>query len=278
MLSSALIVPPDRVHAIYKTAALPKRMQLIIYKPARKVVVDGVERSIAKHEQWFVARSDRDFHSNSGMIKKEDLKPGKLKVGNVEYIIIEASFLDQYKTIKRDAQIITRKDLGFIIGYCGLTKDSIVVESGVGSGAATILFAKLCKKVYSYEIEQKNIDVAQANVTMLGIKNAQIMKGDIYDAKSVKNHKADFLLLDVPEPWQAFATAKKTTKVGSYIVAYTPSITQAAQFVNKLPEGFLHERTTEIIDRDWRIKGDAVRPLTADIGHTAFLTVVRRIL
>jgi len=253
-------------------------MPVIIYKPERKVVVDGVERVLAKHEQWYVERTDRDFHCGAGIIRKEQLKPGKVKVGNNELIIIEAGFLDNYKTIKRDAQIITRKDLGFIIGYCGLTKESVVVEAGVGSGAAAILFAKLCKKVYSYEIEQKNIEVAKANITMLGVKNVVLAKGDIYNPKTVKNHRADFLLLDVPEPWRAFDAARKTVKLGGYVVAYTPSITQAAKFVNNLPEGMLHERTTEIIDRDWRVKGEAVRPLTADIGHTAFLTIVRRIL
>ncbi len=67
-------------------------------------------------------------------------------------------------------------------------------------------------------------------------------------------------------------------RLGGYIVAYTPSIIQAKQFLQHLPEDFMHERTTEIIDRDWKMKGDAVRPVTADIGHTAFLTVVRRIL
>jgi len=252
-------------------------MALIIYRPERKMLIDGVDRIICKHEQWYVARTDRDFHCNAGFIKKEDLKPGKVIVGNNEFLIIEAGFLDDYKTIKRDAQIITRKDLGFIIGYCGLTKESIIVESGMGSGAATILFAKLCKQVFSYEIEKRNFDVTKENVEKLGVENATLAMGDIYDAETVGAHDADFLLLDVPEPWRALESAKKTLKLGGYIVAYTPSITQAARFVNDLPQWLLHERTTEIIDRDWRIKGEAVRPLTADIGHTAFLTIVRRI-
>ena len=257
---------------------MPKSMPVIIYKPTRTVVVDGVTRVISKHEQWYVRDTNKDFHCMGSIIRKEQLKPGKVKVGNNEFIIIEASFLDEYKGIRRDAQIITRKDLGFIIGYCGLTKESVVVESGIGSGAATILFAKLCKKVHSYEIEQENIDVAKENIAKLEVKNVVVNKGDFYNSKIVKAKNADLVLLDLPEPWRALDSAKKAVKLGGYIVAYTPSITQAAKFVNGLPEGMLHERTTEIIDRDWRIKGDAVRPVTADIGHTAFLTVVRRIL
>lgn len=254
-------------------------MAVIVYKPERKVVVDGVSRTISKHEQWFVRDSGKDFHAAGVVIRKEQLQAGgKVKAGNHEFIIVPASFLDEYKGIRREAQIITRKDIGFIIGFCGLTKESVVVESGVGSGGATVLLAKLCKKVHSYEIEQGNIDVAKENVERLKIKNVTITKGDFYNPKIVKAKGADLVLLDLPEPWQAFGSAKKACRLGGYIVAYTPSITQAAKVVNSLPEGFLHERTTEIIDRDWRIKGDAVRPVTADIGHTAFLTIIRRIL
>jgi tRNA (adenine57-N1/adenine58-N1)-methyltransferase len=206
------------------------------------------------------------------------LKPGKVVVGSQEFIIIEASFLDEYKGMKRDAQIITRKDLGFIIGFCGLTKASVVLESGAGSGAATMLFAKLCKKVYSYEIEKKNIDVVKENLARLKITNAIVEHKDMYDVKAVKVKNVDLVLLDLPEPWRALDSARKAAKLGGYIVAYTPSITQAQKLVNSLPQYMLHERTTEIIDRDWKIKGDAVRPMTADIGHTAFLTILRKIL
>lgn len=253
-------------------------MGMIVYRPERKVMVDGVTRVISKHEQWYVRDTGKDFHCMGAIIRKEDLKPGKLNVGSHEFIIIPDTFLDEYKGIRRDAQIITRKDLGFIIGFCGMTKESIIVESGIGSGGATVLFAKLCKKVYSYEIEQNNIDVAKENIDRLRIRNVTITKGDFYDPKIVKVKNADLVLLDLPEPWNAMVSAKKAVKLGGYIVAYTPSITQAAKFVNGLPEGMLFERTTEIIDRDWKIKGDAVRPVTADIGHTAFLTIVRRIL
>jgi tRNA (adenine57-N1/adenine58-N1)-methyltransferase len=252
-------------------------MAVIIYRPERRQVIDGVARTLSKHEQWYVSDTTRDFHCMGAIIPKAHLVPGVYRVGSSEFVIIAADFLDQYKAMRRDAQIITRKDLGFIIGFCGLTKDSVVVESGAGSGAATILFAKLCKHVHSYEIEQENIAVVKDNLARLGITNTTMTHGDFYDASIVERHEADLVLLDLPEPWTAIPSALRAARLGAYIVAYTPSITQAAKFVNGLPDTLLHERTTEIIDRDWRIKGDAVRPVTADIGHTAFLTVVRKI-
>lgn len=253
-------------------------MSVVIFKPARAAMVDGIRRIVSNHEQWRIADTTKDFHSRFGIIKKEDLKPGVVTLGNETFYIIPSSFIDTYKSMRRKAQIITRKDAGFILGFCGMTKESVIVESGVGSGGATLLFAALCKHVHSFEIDDENIDVAKQNVAMAELQNVTIRKADFYDPEVVDINDADMVLLDLPEPWLAYASAKKAVKLGGYIVAYTPSIIQAARFVNDLPEEFLHERTVELIDRDWKIKGDAVRPMNTEIGHTAFLTFTRRIV
>ena len=251
-------------------------MAFIIYKLARKQVIDGKLRTLGKHEQWYHADEKKDFHSQYGVVKKP--KPGPYKLGNEELVILPAAFLDTYKTMKRRAQIITRKDIGFIIGYCGLGKESVVVESGAGSGGSTLMLGHVCKNVFSYEIEQENISIVKENIARVKLKNVTITHADFYDEKNVKSHKADLVLLDLPEPWRAYLSAKKTLKLGGYVVAYTPAIVQAAHFVHELPKEFLHERTVEIIDRDWKIEGEAIRPVSGDIGHTAFLTICRRIL
>lgn len=253
-------------------------MSIVIFKPARAVMVDGVRRIVSNHEQWHLFDTQKDFHSRFGIIKKEDLKPGTLQLGNETFFLVPGSFIDKYKSMRRKAQIITRKDAGFILGFCGLTKESVIVESGIGSGGATLLFASLCKHVYSFEIEEENIEVARSNVEMANLQNVTITKADFYDSNAINVSDADLVLLDLPEPWLAYASAKKAVSLGGYVVAYTPSIIQAARFVNDLPEEFLHERTVEIIDRDWKIKGDAVRPMNTEIGHTAFLTFTRRIV
>jgi tRNA (adenine57-N1/adenine58-N1)-methyltransferase len=251
----------------------------VVYKPEKTVEVDGVRRVVQRHEQWFIEKP-RDAHLAGCVIRQDELKPGRITKNGQEFIICPATFLDRYKSIRRDAQLITRKDLGFIAGYCGLTKNSTVVESGAGSGGATILFAALCKHVYTYEIDKSRIDLVSENLDRCGITNATLTLHDMYDANGVEAVEADLVLLDVPEPWEALRSAIKAARLGGYIVAYTPSIIQAQRVVHALAEheGLLLERTTEIIDRDWRIRGDAVRPLTADIGHTAFLTIIRRIL
>jgi tRNA A58 N-methylase Trm61 len=62
-------------------------------------------------------------------------------------------------------------------------------------------------------------------------------------------------------------------------VAYTPTTTQASQFAEAIikNESFLFDSMMEIIKREWIVDGKRVRPQSAEIGHTAFLTFVRKI-
>ncbi|MDD9953203.1 MAG: methyltransferase domain-containing protein [Candidatus Woesearchaeota archaeon] len=225
-----------------------------------------------KQKRWLIKNPKEDFHMQYGVIPKSKLKKGSFSLHGHDFVVIPASVVDM--KLKRKAQIITQKDIGYIIGYCCLGKESVVLESGAGSGGATVALARVCKKVYSVEIEKENIAIVKENLQKLSIKNVTLKEGDIYEKAPIKT--ADVFLLDVPEPWRAYKTMK-SVKVGGHIVAYTPSITQAAEFVNNLPKEFLHEKTVELMDRNWKIKGKAVRPVNAAIGHTAFLTFVRRL-
>ncbi len=261
---------------IYKRHMVSSGMPVVIYKPERTQVVDGRTRTITKHEQWYVRDTTKDFHTKYGVIPKEKLVPGDFKINSEEYYVVPATFLDGYKGMKRLAQIITRKDIGFIIGYCGLTRDSVVVESGGGSGGATLMLAQVCKSVFTYEISRENISVIADNLDELNIENVTVFEADFYK-DLIEPHDADLVLLDLPEPWKAYKNTQIMLKLGGYVVAYTPTIVQAQQFANELPENFILERTVEIIDRDWKVKGKAVRPVSGDIGHTAFLTFARRI-
>jgi tRNA (adenine57-N1/adenine58-N1)-methyltransferase len=250
---------------------------LLLIKPAKTALVDGVTRILADHEQWYLPDASRDFHCQIGVIPKDKLKPGAVTINGVEFLILPALYADRAKSIKRKAQIITRKDVGCITGHCGLTKDSIVVESGAGSGGSTVLFGALVRHVYSYEIEQESVTLVRENVARVGLSNVTVTHADFYAPEAIPTHEADVVLLDLPEPWRGVANAIRAVKLGGYVVAYTPSIIQAAKFTNTLPKELLHERTIEVIERQWKVRGDAVRPDSEGIGHTAFLTFTRKI-
>ena len=85
----------------------------------------------------------------------------------------------------------------------------------------------------------------------------------------------DRVVLDLPEPWQVIPHAETVLRAGGVLVAYTPSITQAAQCREQLKGRWIDARTLEVLHRGWHIDGQAVRPDHRMVAHTAFLTVAR---
>ncbi len=224
----------------------------------------------------------KDFHCNEGSIAKDELKksPGSVVKTNrgVTYFLIDPAFLDRFFKIRRLAQIIPLKDLGSILVYAKISRSSVIADAGSGSGALACFLAHHAKKVRSFDIRDDHLEVASKNKEYLQLKNLEFQKHDAYTGFPIKN--VDAVTLDLPEPWKALPHAKKALKVGGYIVSYNPSIPQTQDFVNAVLEdsSLLHERSIEILEREWEIDGRRVRPKTQGIGHSGFLTFVRKVV
>jgi len=223
-----------------------------------------------------------DMHTQYGFVKAEIIensKPGTVVKTNTgsEMTVLEAGFLDLYKKMKRGAQIIPLKDIGKIIAETGMSKKSVVLDAGSGSGAVCCFAANIAKKVYTYEIRDDFAGIVKKNIDFLGLKNVVMRKKDIYDGISEKN--IDIMILDLPEPWKVIPHALKAVKVGGYIVSYSPTIPQVSDFVEEVrrTKGFVHLKTTETIEREWDIEGRKIRPKSQPIGHSGFMSFVRRI-
>jgi len=232
------------------------------------------------NRKFIVKDETKDLHTNYGMIAANDIKkakPGKIVKSNTgqEFTVAEPSFIDSYRRIKRGAQIIPLKDIGLIITEIGLNKDSVVIEAGSGSGALGCFLAKICKKVYSYEIRQDFYELVKKNIEYLELKNL-ILKNK--DAKLGFDEKdADVVILDLPDPWELLTQAKKSLKVGGFIVSYSPTIPQVGDFVDKLDSDFVYLKTSEIIEREWEVSKRKIRPKSQAIGHSGFLSFARRV-
>jgi tRNA (adenine57-N1/adenine58-N1)-methyltransferase len=232
--------------------------------------------------KFYIKDLNKDFHTQFGFIRKTDLKKAKngdkLKTNtNKEFSIFSPSFIDVYRKIKRIAQIITLKDIGIIITETGINKASKVIDAGSGSGALACFLAHLVKEVTTYEIRDDFIEIVKKNKELLNLKNLRIKNKDIYNEIDEKN--IDLIVLDLPEPWNALESAKKSLKIGGFLVSYSPSITQTIDFVNKISKdnNFIHIKTIELIQREWEIEDRKVRPKTRSIGHTGFLSFIRRV-
>ncbi|MEK6868976.1 MAG: methyltransferase domain-containing protein [Nanoarchaeota archaeon] len=235
---------------------------------------------ISKNDKFLVKDTSKDYHTKYGFFKKEDLKKsGKAIKTNTgkEFSIFNPYFIDLYKKIKRDAQIIPLKDIGLILAETGINNKSKIVDAGAGSGALCCFLANIAKEVTTYDIREDFIEIVKHNIDYLKLKNVKIKNKNIYDGIDEQN--VDLIVLDLPEPWNAIEAAKKALKIGGFLVSYSPTIPQTADFINKInnDNDFAHIKTSEIIEREWEVDGRKVRPKSQQIGHSGFVSFVRRI-
>lgn len=259
-------------------------MAKILIGRAKKEYIPELKREITtvKALRYYLTDLNKDFQTKYGIISKKDLKKkdgSKIKTDRgKEFIIFTSQFADDFRKLKRAPQTIIPKDFGMIIAQTGLGKKDTVVDAGTGAGALASALANVCKKVITYEKRDDHVDVAKENIKMLGLTNITIKHKDV--TKGITEKNVDLITLDLPEPWEAITAVNKALKIGGWLVAYTPTTTQASEFVETIKnnEAFLFDSTIEIIKRGWIIDGKRVRPQSAEIGHTAFLTFVRKII
>ena len=229
-------------------------------------------------EQFYIKDTSKDYHTKYGFIKKEDFNKSKVTTNTgKELNLIDPSFIDAYKKIKRAPQIIPLKDIGPIIALTGINKNSVVIDAGAGSGGVCCFLANIVKKVYTYDIRDDFINIVKKNKENLNLKNLVIKKHDIY--KSIPKKDVDLIILDLPEPWLVIKNAEKALKEGGFLVSYSPTIPQVSDFVEtvKFNHNFIYIKTIEIIERQWEFDKRKIRPKSQPFGHSGFLTFIRKI-
>lgn len=222
---------------------------------------------------------NRSLHLNEGGVDRELLlkanHDGIIKTtGEQELLLAPATFKDNMAYIKQQAAIIIPKDIGFIIAECGLTKDAVVIDAGAGSGGSACTLGALCKKVYTYDIHKEHIKVVKENCEKLELTNVEVIEGDI--TTSTPQEQVDLVVLDIPEPQNAIGTLKKALKQSAYAAIYTPHINQAQKFIASLDNDFKLITVIELIQRRWEVNDKQLRPKHNMLGHTAFLTIIRK--
>ena len=81
-------------------------------------------------------------------------------------------------------------------------------------------------------------------------------------------------------PCDILKNAQKSLKVGKFLVAYCPQITQVIKFSSNLEKhNFKLEKVLEIQEREWNIKpkNNIARPQHNALTHTAFLVFARKL-
>ncbi|MBC8364490.1 MAG: tRNA (adenine-N1)-methyltransferase [Actinobacteria bacterium] len=224
-----------------------------------------------------------EFHSHTGVVDHDDLigAPDGSHLRSSRggsFVAFRPTLADFVLKMPRGAQVIYPKDLGTILMLADIRPGVRVLESGVGSGALSMTLLRAGAEVTGYEIRQDFADRARQNVEdMLGSEPLDRYDVEIRDAYGgIDESEFDRVLLDLPEPWRVVPHAARALRRGGIILAYTPSIVQAATFRESLGEhGFAYPETLEVMHRSWHIEGAAVRPAHRMVGHTGFLSHAR---
>ncbi len=244
-------------------------------------------KSYGKHENMFLKeiRLSQDLHLSYDIIPKEELnKQGKIKTKkDKEAYIFDASFTDNFNNLTRAAQIINLKDAAVILAETGITNESIVFDSGSGSGGLALFLAKHCKQVYSFEIKDEHLEACEKNKKFLNIDNVNFYKANVSNKKEIKDIvkeiKADVFAIDVLKPTETIDTVREFLKLSGYAVFYVTQLNQAKEVVVVLDESddFSVITTKEILHREWDLHNKKCKPKGLTHNHTGFLVFARKV-
>jgi tRNA (adenine57-N1/adenine58-N1)-methyltransferase len=238
----------------------------------------------AKRRRYLVQLVDGgEFHSHAGVVPHAELlgRPEGVTVRSTHgarYTAVRPTLADYILKMPRGAQVIYPKDIGPILLLADVFPGARVLESGVGSGAMSAALLRAGADVVGYEVRDDFAQRARANVEgFLGpgvLDRYRIEVRDTY--AGIAERDLDRIVLDLPEPWQVVPHAVEAMHPGGILVAYTPTIGQAAELRRTLvdaPFGFAE--TIEVLHRSWHIEGQSVRPDHRMVAHTGFLTSAR---
>ncbi len=238
----------------------------------------------SKQRRYLITLTDgAEFHTHAGLVPHAEFvgKPEGVVLKSTKgaaYTALRPTLEDFVLEMPRGAQVIYPKDLAPICMLADIGPGVRVLESGVGSGALSMTMLRYGAEIVGYELRQDFLNRARTNVrSFLGeeaLSRYELHLRDCYDG--IDERDIDRVVLDLPEPWQVVPHAVHALRPGGILIAYTPSITQAARTREVMAtKAWNGTRTLEVLHRGWHIEGQAVRPDHRMVAHTGFLTVGR---
>ncbi len=197
-----------------------------------------------------------------------------------EYVILKPTLYDIIMYgIKRKTQIIYPKDSAYITLKLGITDGMNVLESGIGSGALTIVMANAVKpsgKIYCYEREEKYLKNALENIKLAGFEEyVKAYHQDLFQPLPEDFFDAGFI--DVREPWLYIENIKNSLKNGAPVGFLLPTTNQVSQTLEELEKhSFMDLEVIEILLRHYKPVPDRLRPEDRMVAHTGYLVFARK--
>ncbi len=177
--------------------------------------------------------------------------------------------------LKRGPQVTLPKDIGLILGFTGIGKNSKCLDAGAGSGFLSIALGNVAKLVTSYEVREDFLKLAQANIDNAGLKNITLVQKDIFSG--IEEKDLDLITLDLADSDKAVASAHAALSSGGFLVGYLPHAEQVQKFALACKTaGFKEIFTLEGIVREYLVREFGFRPENTGLTHTAYLVFAKK--
>ena len=198
--------------------------------------------------------------------------------------VARPSFADAVKELPRQSQVIYPKDLAALLTRADIYPGARVIEVGLGSGAASAALLRAVGpegSLVTYEARPEIVEPSRRNIAELapGARNHRVIVADAYAESALGDDgESDRVVADVPEPWRLLDAAAAALRAGGVFASYLPTVLQAHEFVMRVSRDsrWCMPETVELLERAWRFSETSARPEHRMVGHTGFITTVRR--
>lgn len=180
-------------------------------------------------------------------------------------------FPEILRKCKRGPQVVLPKDIGVILAYSGVGKNSTVVDAGAGSGWLAISLANVAKRVVSYEWREEFAELAEKNAKKAGVADSlEIKRKSVFEG--IDEREVDLVTLDLADSDKVVPHAHAALRKGGMVFGYLPHVEQAKRFFEACQAaGFSDMQMIECIVRNYLVREAGVRPENTGLTHTAYL-------
>ena len=188
---------------------------------------------------------------------------------------------DIVDSFNRPTQILYPKDIGYALYQLGLKNGHKVIEVGTGSGALTSAIAQAISpdgRVFTYENRGEFLRSARKNIEKTNLTSLVTFR-NVDPTEGFLERNVDAGVIDLGDPWKMVAPAWEALVGGGMLAGFTPTVNQLEKLADALRKnGFLVLDAVELLVREFKTEAGKVRPESRMIGHTAYVTIARKIL